>query len=84
MQLPGGSSDDVVVLTGEGVPTRRHEPNCEAYPSNTIKMHLSATPATTRLPECCTTVPTSSAIATGDATPVRDDGAAMRTVRRIA
>ena len=84
MQLPGGSSDDVVEVSREGVPTRRHEPICAGNSSTTMKMRWSATLAPTRLPECCTTVPTSSAIATGDATPVRDDGAAMRTVRRIA
>ena len=56
MQLPGRSSDDAVEVSREGVPTRRHESTCAPYPSNTIKMHLSATPATTRLPDCCTAV----------------------------
>ena len=58
MQLPGRSSDDVVVVSSEGAPARRHEPTCAGnLSSKTMEMRGSTTLDATRLLDCCTTVP---------------------------
>ena len=82
MQLPSRSSDDVVVLSREDVPARRHGSICAANLSGSIVEHLSTTLAASTLPHCCTTVPQVAPIATLMPGRCCDDGAAMRTVLR--